>query len=297
MAKTTQKMKNKDFCIFILTHGRPNNVITYNTLNRQGCTYPIYLIIDNEDKTAKEYHDNFGKENVVMFNKLEISKTFDTGDNFDNRKCIIYARNATFEIAEKLGYKYFIQLDDDYSEFKYRINDKGVFPKNKFTVKNNIDGIFDAFLDFYKSINAKSIAMSQGGDWFAGESNFGKIKRKCMNSFFCSIDRPFKFVGRINEDVNTYTSYQSKGNLFLTIFFTQLDQQQTQSNEGGMTETYLDNGTYLKSFYSVMYAPSCVRISKMGEVNMRLHHRINWDCAVPKIVSEDLKKQNKEVPF
>lgn len=286
--------KHDDFCVFILTHGRADNVITYNTLKRQGCTYPIFFIIDNEDKEAQKYYDNFGRENVIMFDKLAISKTFDTADNFDNRKCIVYARNACFGIAEKLGYKYFLQLDDDYQNFEYRISDSFNFPKHGFIVKSKLDDIFNLYLDFYKSINAKSIAMSQGGDWFNGARSVGKFKRKCMNSFFCSTERPFNFVGRINEDVNTYTWFQSKGNLFFTSYFNSIVQNQTQSNNGGMTETYLESGTYLKSFYTVIFAPSCCKITTMGETNLRLHHRINWDCAVPKIVSEDLKK---DVPF
>ena len=51
-----------------------------------------------------------------MFDKLEISKKFDEFDNFDDRRAIVYARNASFEIAKKLGLKYFLQLDDDYEE-------------------------------------------------------------------------------------------------------------------------------------------------------------------------------------
>ena len=31
----------EDFAIFILTHGRPNNVITYNTLKTSGYTGDI----------------------------------------------------------------------------------------------------------------------------------------------------------------------------------------------------------------------------------------------------------------
>lgn len=284
------KLINEDFCIFILTHGRPDNVLTYHTLLRMGNTYPIYFIIDNEDKQAEKYYENYGRKNVIMFDKLAISKTFDTGDNFDNRKCIVYARNYCFQAAKDLGYTYFLQLDDDYREIKYRINKIGEHPKEHFTVKNNLNYIFDSFLKYYKSINAVSIAMSQGGDWFGGSSEFGKPKRKAMNTFFCSIERPFQFVGRINEDVNTYTNYQSKGNLFLTLPFIQIDQLQTQSNVGGMSETYLDSGTYLKSFYTVMYSPNCTKIALMGETDRRLHHKISWNNAVPKIVSEDLKK-------
>ena len=31
-------------------------------------------------------------------------------------------------------------------------------------------------------------------------------------------------------------------------------------------------GTYVKSFYSVMYAPSCVKISTLGTSNKRIHY-------------------------
>ncbi len=80
------------------------------------------------------------------------------------------------------------------------------------------------------------------------------VKRKAMNSFICSVDRPFSFMGRINEDVNTYTNLGRCGELFMTIGAVQLGQKQTQKNSGGMTELYLDSGTYVKSF-----TPSCMR--------------------------------------
>lgn len=279
------------FVVFILTHGRPDNVLTYKTLRESGYTGKIYLIIDNEDKTAKDYYLNFGTENVIMFDKLAESKKFDTFDNFDNRKTIVYARNACFDIAEKLGYKYFLQLDDDYGQFKFRINGKGEHPINRFKVKTLLDDVFDITLKYFISIDVKSIAFSQGGDWFGGEQQFGKIaKRKCMNTFFCSTDRRFNFVGRINEDVNTYTWFQSLGNIFFSIPFIQIDQLMTQTNKSGMSEVYLDSGTYLKSFYTIICSPNCTHISIMGTANKRLHHSINWDNAVPCIIDEQYKK-------
>ena len=69
-----------------------------------------------------------------------------------------------------------------------------------------------------------------------------------------------------------------------------LDQLETQSNSGGMTELYLDAGTYVKSFYTVMYCPSCVVVSAMGTAHRRLHHHIKWRYAVPKILHESVKK-------
>lgn len=73
------------------------------------------------------------------------------------------------------------------------------------------------------------------------------VKRKAMNSFICSVDRPFSFMGRINEDVNTYTNLGRCGELFMTIGAVQLGQKQTQKNSGGMTELYLDSGAPIYS--------------------------------------------------
>jgi len=57
-----------------------------------------------------------------------------------------------------------------------------------------------------------------------------------------------------------------------------------------MTESYLDGGTYLKSFYSVMFNPSCIKIMMMGNKHKRLHHAVFWNNAVPKIINERYKK-------
>ena len=285
-----------NFAVFILTHGRPNKVATYDTLRRRGYTGPVYIIIDNEDKTADKYRERFGDQ-VIVFDKAAIAKTFDEGDNFNDRRAVIYARNASFEIARELGLEWFLQLDDDYNGFEYRINNEGQYPKGYRMVQGTLGGIFAAYLDYFKAIDAKSIAMAQGGDFFQGEREmyFPRRKRKCMNSFFCSVNRPFHFVGRVNEDVNTYVWFQMLGNLFLTVPFASVKQLQTQSQTGGMTEMYLDSGTYIKTFYTIMYAPSCTRVGLMGEVGRRLHHSITWDHAVPCIVGEDLRKVSRPI--
>ena len=81
-------MRN-DFCAFILSHGRSENVKTYGLLRKLGYTGPIYIVVDNEDSTVDKYIEIFGEENVVVFNKPFISNTFDTCDNQDNRKAIV----------------------------------------------------------------------------------------------------------------------------------------------------------------------------------------------------------------
>lgn len=283
-------MKNKDFCVFILTHGRPDNICTIKALQECGYTGKTYLVIDNEDKTAQQYYDKFGKENVIMFDKKYIASITDEFDNFQDRRAIIYARNACFEIAKELGITYFLQLDDDYNSFDYRLYlDSPIVKKIK-----NLDGVFDDTLDFFKNTSVTSVAYAQGGDFIGGIDNgkelFRFSQRKAMNTFFCSTKKPFKFVGRINEDVNTYTSAQSKGEVFLTIQNISITQKSTQKNKGGMTDLYLQSGTYVKSFYTIMCAPSSTSIKLMQAKHARIHHSIDWQVAVPCIVEEKYKK-------
>jgi len=284
-------MRSSEFATFILTHGRPDRVYTINTLKRSGYTGKIYLIVDDEDKTLEEYRRRYPGQ-VLVFSKKEVAKTFDEGDNFKGRMgVIIYARNACFEIAERVGVKYFLQLDDDYTDFRYKFNDKQQY--GDWGIKN-LDAVLDHLLDYYKSIPATSIAIAQGGDFMGGKNGSMakkiKPKRKAMNTFICSTDRPFKFFGRINEDVNTYTLLGLKGHLFFTIPLLAIQQKMTQSNAGGMTETYLDAGTYLKSFYSILYCPSSVKIGEIGAKHRRIHHKVNWKNTVPVIVDEKFRK-------
>jgi len=275
-------MENKDFAVFILTHGRPDNVKTLSTLKKCGYTGQIYFIVDNEDKTIDKYIENFGIDYVKVFDKKSMADKIDEGNNFDNRKVIIHARNACFEIAKQLGITYFLQLDDDYYYFGYRYETGAKIIKN-------IDSVFDSMLEFYKSTNIATICFSQGGDHIGGFSGI-KLKRKAMNSFFCSTERPFQFIGSINEDVNTYTTLGSRGDIFFTFTNIQLDQKDTQSNSGGMTDEYALTGTYIKSFHTVLMQPSSVKISMMNSNNPRLHHSIKWINTVPVIIKETYKK-------
>ncbi|HEC4426053.1 TPA: hypothetical protein ACGTJ8_004598, partial [Escherichia coli] len=51
-----------DFCAFILTHGRPDKVLTYRTLRRAGYTGKIFIVVDDEDKTRHQYMAEFGEQ-------------------------------------------------------------------------------------------------------------------------------------------------------------------------------------------------------------------------------------------
>lgn len=62
------------FAVFILTNGRADNVKTKKSLDKSGYTGKIYYIVDDEDKDLDKYIENFGVNNVKIFNKREIAK-------------------------------------------------------------------------------------------------------------------------------------------------------------------------------------------------------------------------------
>lgn len=213
----------------------------------------------------------------------------DTGDISGPRGIVLPARNACFDVAESLGLKYFLELDDDYTSFRYRYIEGPKLASEKI---ENLDGVFDAYLDFLDESQALTVCFGQGGDYMGGASCFHRLqwKRKAMNSFFCRTDRPWQFVGRINEDTNAYVSLGQRGELLCTLGDICLTQAETQAQSGGLTESYLDMGTYMKSFYSVMYCPSAVKVDVMGTTGLRLHHWIDWDKCTPKIISDKYKR-------
>lgn len=285
---------NNDFCVFILTHGRPNRVYTYDTLKECGYSGDLFLIVDNEDETVEEYKKIYGDKVLIFDKQREFIRT-DTPDLSTDKRCIIYARNICFDIAKEKGYRYFLELDDDYTSFCFRYPECGSLKSKRI---KNINLIFQYFCEFLEESGALTVAFAQAGDFIGGLKATGggayskKVLRKAMNSFFCSTERPFRFVGRINEDVNTYTSLSNKGNLFFTITDIALNQKQTQTNSGGMSEMYIDNGTYVKSFYTVIYSPQAVTVERMGgNTYHRIHHHIDWSKCAPMILSDKYKKR------
>jgi len=287
-----KNINSKNYAVFILSHGRANNVITYKSLRESGYTGKIYIIIDDEDKTINEYYDIF-KDQVIVFKKSDYKSKFDIMDNFDNNKVIVYARNACYDIARKLNLSYFFEYEDDYTQFLYRFPENNILKGLKI---KNLDSIYDKMINLINETNINTIAFAQGGDFIGGIGSFvsNSYKRKAMNSFLFKVNKnannDIKFLGRMNDDVNAFLNYGKIGKLFFQLGNIQLNQIQTQKNEGGNTDVYKKFGTYVKSFYSVMIEPSCCKISMMGDTNKRIHHTINWNNAVPKILDEKLKK-------
>lgn len=281
--------------VFILSHGRADKVVTYHTLRRQGYTGKIYIIIDDEDIQGDRYRENFGEENVIVFSKEKAAEYTDTADTKPERNVVVFARNTCHQIASDLGLTHFCEVDDDYGSFHYRAEVGG---KLKGFVIKSMDKVFNAMYDFLDVTGAVTVAPAQGGDYIGGLGGViwrTRVRRKAMNMFFCRTDRPFQFYGRLNEDTTAYTYLGQQGKLFLQVADWKLDQGITQANAGGLTDAYLALGTYVKTFYSILYSPSCVKVSTLGDGSTgtrheRIHHHVAWTHCTPMILNQKWKR-------
>jgi hypothetical protein len=285
-------MRN-DFCAFILTHQRPEEVITYRTLRASGYTGAIRLVVDDEDPRLQDYKQRYGDE-VLVFNKAGQDDKLDPGDNFPKRNSVLWARSVIHELAQQNGFNFFIELDDDYHGWYHRYRGSMEYESHRM---RRLDEVFECMIEFLQVSNAITVCMAQGGDYIGGKKPRVGLTRKAMNTFVCDARKPFSFFGRGNDDVSMYCLNSLRGLLTFTIMRIMISQSTTQKAAGGLTDFYREVGTYIKSFYSVMFVPSAVRISTLtgnrlnADSQPRIHHAINWNAVAPKILKETVRRR------
>lgn len=278
-------------CVFILTHGRPDNVITLRTLKACGYTGDWFIVIDDMDATADRYIENFGRDRMIVFDKRAVAQTFDTADLSTDYRSVVFARNVAFDLARERGYTHFVEMDDDYNIFRFRYEDETGL-RDGGDVRN-LDAAFEAMYDFLDESDVSAVAFGQRGDLIGGAEGHkwkNRPPRKMMNAIFCRASDEWRFLGRVNEDVNTYTTLSTRGHVFLSIMEIVLNQTNTQKTPGWMTDLYRASGTYQKTFYTVMMCPSAARVDAMASNHTRIHHRVSWNNCTPKILSEAHRK-------
>ncbi len=294
MAKVQDHVNKCDgrFAVFVLTHGRADTISTIDMLFKQNYTGDWYVVIDNEDVQGDRYRERFG-DHVLMFDKKAEAELTDTGDtDKENRRVGVFARNAIQKFARELGYEYHLQLDDDFTNIAFRLPAPDG-SRLDYQASKSLDGIFNAMLEFMDNTPTAWLSMGLSSDYIGGlqsDRYLMGLYPKSMGSFLLRKDDPVDFFMRMNDDITTTVLNQFKGRIGFSVAPIHVQTPSTQSAKGGMTEAYLDAGTYRKSFYTVLAGPSFAKISKQGRIYFRIHHRISWGNACPKILSDRWKK-------
>lgn len=277
------------YAVFILTHGRAKTISTYNALRAGGYTGQIWVVIDNEDDQEDLYRDRFG-DDIIQFDKRDYVKKTDLGDLDDNRKIGVLARNFIQDKAEEMGYDFHLQLDDDIHGFDYRYMKNGRLVSK---TCHRMDDVLKGMCEYMEATKITSLSFSLSA-YFIGGAESGEYKKqmipKTMTTFLMRKDQKRYFHMRMNDDITTSMLNGMRGDLYYTYMPVMLSVDGTQVQNGGMTDIYRDNGTYRKSFYSVMALPSCVRVADMGISERRVHHEVRWNNCIPKLLSESWRK-------
>ena len=277
-------MENKDFAVFTLSHGRADTITTYKALRDGGYTGRTYVVIDNEDDQEELYRQKFG-DDIIQFDKRDYLEKTDLGDLDTDRRIGVFARNFIQDEAKRLGYKFHLQLDDDVHGFTYRFAQGKVL---RALHCSHLDEVFSGMVEYMKETPITSLSFALSAYNMGGVD--GSIKdgmtRKTMTTFLMRADDVQYFHMRMNDDITTSLINGMRGKLYYSYLPIEVEVDKTQVKAGGMTDIYQKNGTYRKSFYSVMCCPSCVKVSAMGITDYRIHHEISWNNAVPKLLSE-----------
>lgn len=279
-------IKEEKFCIFILSYGRADYIKTYEKIKEAGYTGEIYVIVDDSDEDLNKYKKKF-KSELLIFNKEEYMKKVDYMNNNKEMKSVVYARNYCMDIARKMGYKYILQMDDDFTSFDYRyiIKDKIKSKKIK-----NMDGIIKAFITFLKEDKISMLAFGNSSHFVGGAKNKDVMKGYKKNAFasmFLKTEDDINYIGLMNEDMNCNLEQVKNGKVVLSILRIKLNTPSSKTVEGGLTDIYIDEGKYIRDFYTFMYSPSNINI---GIRKDKIILTVRANNTYPKLIDENLKK-------
>ena len=281
-----------DFAIFILTHGRPNTQLTYNTLMQTGYTGKYYMVLDDTDATIQQYIDNYGPEHIIVFDKNHYINTSEVGTNTPSYKCILYAKNAAEDIAKALNLKAFVIADDDIHTFRFRYPEGDLLRSQPISI--SMDRVAEAYVEFLIETNSAAVGFGPTLCYFAGASIFDNDKVQTLripyNFTFRNTSIPVSWVSSYGEDVITDMIYSKVGQKWMVLPFVQFDCVAPGSGaEGGMADTYKSHSQFKLVMYDFMYLPASIK--------PLLHQGKKWVCGIqrtqsfPKIISESYKKE------
>ena len=278
-----------DFAIFICTYGRPNNQLTLNTLRKSGYTGRIYLVLDNTDSTIQQYIDNYGADNIVIFDKNHYINSIETVSNDPKYACIVYAKNAVENIAKIIGLKSFVIADDDVFSLRFRYADCNVLRSKR--IVSHMDDVVDEINDFLLNANLCAVSPLYTTFFMNGvkslESDSIENARYMYIFVFRNSAYTVNWISDYVEDNITSFEQNKVGNCMLSIPFVQHDSTPPKKRtEGGMSETYASN-TFLLCMRGCTIEPAYMSAQWY---KTKFVPKIQRKNSLPKIISGRYKK-------
>lgn len=260
---------------------------TLNVIKACGYTGKYFIVLSDDDDTIDEYIKNYGKENILIFNKKEIGKIVDRVDNFENYATALYARQFCIEYCMNNNIKYYWVLDDDCTGVRFRYEKDGKLLSRPVKM---LDDVINSVVKFLKISNIDVLSLSISGAYIGGINSKAyskKLYRDCVNNYFQKNESYFKWSGAVFEDEATQRMLGKIGKNFFSIGGICLDVGGYGSNEGGYKETYDKLSVYNRIFYSAIVSPSSwTRRYQNG----KFIRKVRDEYIFPKILSDKYKK-------
>lgn len=193
------------------------------------------------------------------------------------------ARNALHQLAKQLGMKHYWMCDDDITSFAV---DAFFFQKNVWT-KDTANGgakelrlslkdafdLYERFLDKYSNIGLAELDKQGLVQNHRKNSQFS-INCKTYSCIRFSTDGPdIPWRSRYNDDVMISLDYEKRGFVNVSSKIVCYQTPDTQSQAGGMTEAFHQEGTLRKVKYLVKAYPETSFFTlKFG----RFHHLVDY---------------------
>lgn len=279
-------MKNR-YAVFIITHGRANRQLTYKYFSKRNCTDDVYLIIDDKDEQLNEYKSKY-KEKVIVFSKGDYKNKVDTLVNNPTLAHPVYARNAVYDIAKQLGYRYFFVVDDDIKRVVLRYVIEGNLKSH--VVNTELRYVLNYLVDFMIATKAHLVGIPNVGA-FIGGINSHHLKSGCIrevnNFYLCDTNKKIDFISTLHDDITTNLMLNNKGYFIISPMLL-MQKFDTNGNEkgGGMKDTYDKYGLYPMVFSAVVVAPNSIKV-KPNKDSFEIRRK---NRQYPLIISDKYKK-------
>lgn len=274
--------------VYIISKGRPQ-CHTARTLERMKYPGDWFIVCGDNDETLPEYMARWGSDRVLVFDWADYCAHVDVMDNFGFEEMpsgAAPARNAARDFSRARGERRHWQLDDDYTGFQ--ITD--VKRMKRPTIRDGaaFQRELERLAAFADSCGMKNVGFVPSTIESAPQQ-WCSVAFRVFNAHNMPSGDDFElWRGRMSDDLINALDVWRHGGYEMAVRYLSMGMPNTQSEAGGLTDIYKDEGTVRKTCYAIMACPGQVKlVRRFG----RWHHAADWKHIVPKLVREHHKRE------
>ena len=220
--------------------------------------------------------------NLHIFNMKEARDRYDfVHRQSKSRRSAGQCRNMFYDIAKKLNIDFYLVIDDDTRVYEVK-------PFAIYTRGAELEDLVKVFMGVKEFMQRQKIGLfglSQTGDMFS-VPDYKIFRNKVMNTTFVNTKYIYRGERAIQDnDTSQFVGIMNEG-LFTGSVATglTLNQEQSATQKGGLTELYNENKLLNKSLVIPIQFPSLCYAERQKKNGGRLHHKILHRYLMPKII-------------